>query len=292
MRSSAPVTLNEEQTKAVNAIDGVNIIVAAPGSGKTTVLIERYKTMLLSGISPSDILNLTFTSAAANEMVSRAGLLGADSVFRTFHSFAIEILKKEKEHLPFKVCDTIIPVAMEDYQLLFDLVKIYPAINWRTLQEQIVEWKCANIAPDQAIDESENLGVEYFYALAYRDYEIKCREQGWLDFDSLMKEVVNLLKSNEEVRNRWKRKYVSVDEAQDTDENQVSLVELLFEKHLFCVGDFNQCVFQWRSAARLPREPESEPEPKKRMWRPSGAHIGETASPTNVRRLGTSRVRS
>lgn len=249
MRKSTTIILNEEQQKAANAIDGVWIVIASPGSGKTTVLIQRYLNMLAAGIDPKQILNLTFTNSGAQEMSQRAGILGADSVFRTFHSFAIEILKKEKEHLPFKICDTIIPTAMEDYQLLFDLVKIYPAINWRTLQEKIAAWKCANILPDQAIDEGRNNGLEYFYGLAYRDYEIKCREAGWLDFDSLIRETVNLLETNEEVQNRWKRKYISVDEGQDTDITQVGLLQLLFDGNLFCLNDPNQCVFEWRSAA-------------------------------------------
>lgn len=250
MKKNETVVLNAEQQAVVDAREGVHICVAGPGSGKTETLIRRYLAMLGAGIPSKDILNLSFTSAAATEMVKRAGgLLNAESVFRTFHSFAIEILKKEKEFLPFKICDTVIPVAMEEYQLLFDLVKIYPAINWRTLQEKITKWKCDNILPDRAIDEARNNGIEYFYALAYRDYEIKCREQGWLDFDDCIREVVNILETNEEVRSRWKRKYIAIDECQDTDEIQARMIELLFNGNLFCVGDMNQGVYEWRSAA-------------------------------------------
>lgn len=233
----------------MNAQDGVFVVIASPGSGKTECVIQRFMKMLMRGIPSSDILNLSFTSAAASEMVKRAGLLDSESVFRTFHSFAIEILKKERQHLPFELCDSIIPVAAEDYQLLFDLVKIYPTCNWRTLKERIERWKCDDVLPDQAVDENRHRGAEYFYALAYRDYEIKCRERGWLDFDSLMRTVVCLLDENEEVRNRWKKKYITVDECQDTDAVQAEFIQLLFDGNLLIVGDLNQGVYEWRSAA-------------------------------------------
>src|ERR1035437_6599520 len=100
--------LNAEQEVAANAIDGVYVVIAGPGSGKTTVLLDRYIRMLCKGIKQEDILNLTFTNAAAAEMVKRVGLVNAESVFRTFHSFAMELLKKEREHLSFKLCDTVI----------------------------------------------------------------------------------------------------------------------------------------------------------------------------------------
>jgi DNA helicase-2/ATP-dependent DNA helicase PcrA len=248
LRSSAPVTLNEEQTKAVNAIDGIFVVISGPGSGKTTVLIERYKRMMLSGIPLTDMINLTFTHSAAKEMTARSGLLNAENVFRTFHSFALDLVKQERDKIPFSLCETVIPVELQDYQLMFDLCKVYPAINWRVLQERITAWKNNDVSPDQAIEEEQNNGVAYFYALAYRDYEIKCREQGWLDFNSLMKETVNLLETNEEVRNKYKKKYISVDEAQDCDKVQFRMLQLLFGGNIFAVGDENQLIYEWRNA--------------------------------------------
>ena len=239
--------LNPEQQAAVEAQAGVFACVSGPGSGKTTTLIARYLQMLVNGIPSRDILNLTFTNAAAKEMISRVGLLNAESVFRTFHSFCMDLLKKEKDNLPFKLCDTVIPVQMEEFKLLFDLAKTYPAIqNWRLLQERISTWKRNNIAPQRAI--AEATGMEIFYANAYQDYETRCREEGWLDFDSLMQETVKLLETNEEVRNRWKRKYIAVDEAQDTDICQFRLLQLLFAGNIFVVGDENQLIYEWRSA--------------------------------------------
>jgi superfamily I DNA/RNA helicase len=243
------VTPNPEQQSCIDAVDGVHVTIAGPGSGKTTVLIQRYLQMLMSGINMKDTLNLTFTHAAASEMVKRAGMTDADKVFRTFHSFCIELLKEEREHLDFELCPTVIPVGNEEYKLVFDLVRQFPAINnFRMLMGRISQWKRENISPDEAMEETRHQGVEYFYALAYREYQIKSREQGWLDFDDCVKETVKLLETNDEVRSRWKRKYISVDECQDTDVVQFHLLQLLFAGNIFVVGDENQLIYEWRSA--------------------------------------------
>jgi DNA helicase-2/ATP-dependent DNA helicase PcrA len=243
------VVLNEEQQTVVNARDGVWVVLAGPGSGKSRCLVERYLKMLRDGVPFESMLNLTFTRGAAQEMASRSGILDADSVFRTFHSFCLELLKKERDKLPFETCETIIPVELQEYTLLFELVDVYNrAINWRTLRDKIAAWKNSNIRPDQAIDESRNSGVEYFYALGYRDYELKSREQGWLDFDNLILETVNLLETNQEVKGKYKRKYLSVDEAQDCSEIQFKLLQLLFDGNVFAVGDENQLIYEFRDA--------------------------------------------
>ena len=241
------MNLNPEQQAAVNAHDGVWVCVSSPGSGKTTTLIARYLKMLVAGIPSKDILCLTFTNAAAKEMTSRAGLLNAESIFRTFHAFSMDLLKKEKDNLPFKLCDTVIPVNLEEYKLLFDLAKAYPAIkDWRTLQEKISEYKRGNISPDQAITEAQ--GMDKYYAEAYNEYEERSRLEGWLDFDSVMQETVRLLETNPQARSRHQRKYISVDEGQDTDIVQFKLLQLLFSENICIFGDENQLIYEWRSA--------------------------------------------
>jgi DNA helicase II / ATP-dependent DNA helicase PcrA len=239
--------LNRQQQDVVEAIDGVWVVIAGPGSGKTTVLLDRYIEMLMKGIPQKDILNLTFTSAAASEMVRRIGILNADKVFRTFHSYALELLKKERAAVPFQMTETIIPVRGEEYQLLFDLVKMYPAISsFRTLQGKIADWKRTSIEPEQALREA--IGKEYYYANAYSDYEERCRYQGWLDFDSLMRESVKMLEDKDDVRKRSARRYISVDECQDTDTTQFKFLQLLFGGNILVVGDENQLIYEWRSA--------------------------------------------
>ena len=243
------LTLNSEQQEAVNTVDGNCVVISGPGSGKTRVLTERYLRMRANGIPDRDILNLTFTASAAKEMLERVGLLNADDVFRTFHSFCLDLMKRERVYIPFPTCPSIIPVRGESFMLIKDLLKIYPPItSYHTLADRIAEWKAENVSVQEALDQEFNSGIGYFYALAYRDYEKKCREQGWLDFDSLMKETVNLLEVNDEVRNRNKRKYIAVDECQDTDITQFRLLQLLYGGNIFVVGDENQLIYEWRSA--------------------------------------------
>lgn len=237
-----------DQLVCINAVEGIYVVVAGPGSGKTATLLQRWVNMLLHGIQQKDTLNVTFTHEAAEEMVKRIGFMEAGSIFRTFHSYALELVRKERIYLPFPTTEDVLPFSGEDYQLLFDLVKTYRVgvKSFRTLKEHIEEWKCADISPEQAIDES--LGLEQYYGLAYRDYERRCREQGWLDFDSLMHETVKLLESNDDVRQRWQKEYISVDECQDTNVLQFRLLQLLFKKNIFVVGDENQLVYEWRNA--------------------------------------------
>src|SRR5208282_64303 len=234
-----------------NAIHGNVVTIAGPGTGKTTVLIDRYLRMISThSIPAADILNLTFTAEAAKNMIEKVGLFGAKEVFRTFHSFALDLIMKEREHLPFKTNDFILPQHGQDFQLLRDLMKTYPAItSFRSLKDEIARWTASNVAPEQAMEEMyyDKKGG-FFLACAYRDYERKCREQGWLDFDSLMRETVKLLETNENVRKRWIRKYVCVDECQDTDVVQFKLLQLIYGGNIFVVGDENQLIYEWRSA--------------------------------------------
>ena len=233
---------NLEQLAGVNAVDGDFVMIAGPGSGKTRVLTERYLKMRACGIPDRDILNLTFTNAASKEMLERVGLLNAKSVFRTFHAFSIDLLKRERASLPFEVRPTIIPVRGEQYMLIKELLQVYkPITSYHALDDFITEHKAQNIGPDQALDEASKVGMEYFYALAYRDYERKMREQGWLDFDACVKETVKLLEVNEDVRTRNQRKYIAIDECQDTDITQFKLLKLLYGGNIFAVGDENQC---------------------------------------------------
>jgi superfamily I DNA/RNA helicase len=94
--------LNPDQEVAANSINGNIVVVAGPGSGKTAVSIQRFMRMRAThNIPVRDILNLTFTRSAATEMVERMGMDDAKSVFRTFDSYALEILQKERANLPF-----------------------------------------------------------------------------------------------------------------------------------------------------------------------------------------------
>lgn len=243
--------LNPEQRAAANCINGNFVVLAGPGVGKTAMSIQRYLEMIsVHGISPKDILNLTFTNSAAAEAVARIGMFDSDKVFRTFHSYCLDLLQREREHLPFSLCDTIIPVRGEKFQLLKDLMKLYPPVTtFRSLSDRIEAWQCSNTDPEKAIEEAYHTkGTDYFYASAFRDYEKKSREQGWLDFHGLITESVRLLETNPEVRERNKKKYIGLDEAQDTDSQQFRLLQLIYDGNIFAVGDESQLIYEWRSA--------------------------------------------
>lgn len=244
---------NAEQQAVLEAVDGTWVTVAGPGSGKTTVLLGRHMNMLRRNISDREILNLTFTRAAAEEMVRRVGLLSADKIFRTFHSFALDVAKKERRNFGFPLIDTVIPVRGEDYKLIFDLCRKFGVPDYEELKEKISGWKRTNIDPQKAIDEAERMPsklAQKFVPLAqaYEQYEIQCRRQGWLDYDSLMREVVSLFETNTAARARHQKRYIAVDEAQDTDVVQFNFLKLLFGENIFVVGDENQLIYEWRSA--------------------------------------------
>jgi len=259
--------LNPSQKAAVKVVDGNVVVIAGPGSGKTRVLVERHKEMKMRGIYDRDILNLTFTNAAAVEMAERAGLINADQVFRTFHSFALDFIKRERMHLSFNVNPIVIPVRGEQFGLYKELCRIY-GLRYDDVSEAIETWKARNVSPTEAADEiiTDAQDSEEWYRMArstdwasandlairmtnaYRDYERKMREQGWLDFDAIMKETVKLLEENESVRKRYTKKYLAVDECQDTDTTQFRLLKALYGGNIFAVGDENQLIYEWRSA--------------------------------------------
>ena len=240
--------LDADQRACVNAREGVVIVVAGPGAGKTTVIVNRYVNLLEHGVSPDDILSLTFTAEAAAEMASRVGATNSKKAFRTFHSFVLDMMQKERANIPFQLKPTILPFELEDYELRTALVKRYPLIRRPDdLKEYISNQKRLGISPEKASESSS--GISSFFADAYGDYERVSRSQGWLDFDSLLVEAVQLLETDAGVRARYAKKYIQVDEAQDTDPVQLKLLKLLFTGNIFFVGDQNQAIYEWRGAS-------------------------------------------
>ena len=240
--------LDADQQACVHAIDGVYVVLAGPGSGKTRVTVERYLYLRSLGIPDADILSLTFTAEAAAEMATRSGIPDAKKVFRTFHSFVLDIMHKERASVPFELTPAIIPVQFEDYDLRQALVKCYPLVKKAdNLKEYISNQKRLGLSPEESLEREQGIGQ--YFALAYADYERRCRAEGWLDFDSLMVEAVKLLETNPEVRARHARKYIQVDEAQDTDPIQLKLLKLIFTGNIFFVGDQNQAIYEWRGAS-------------------------------------------
>lgn len=244
-----PVVLNEEQKAAINARGGPIVVVAGPGSGKTQVIADRFVFLLRSGVPLDKILSLTFTDQAAKGMGERAGLGSSQTIFKTFHSYCLSVLRKEREHLPYALRPEIIGLQPDIFELVCELCRIHSnRFKYKEIVEAVSYYKMRGITPEQAIDES--CGVDLLAAMVYRDYEKKSKERGWLDFDSLIIEAVKLMESNDGVCERNQFEEVQTDEAQDTDTNQLKLLRLITRKHgnIFVVGDENQLIYEWRSA--------------------------------------------
>ena len=236
--------------------EGVAVVQAAPGSGKTACIVQRVQALLREGVPTKEILSLTFTNSAAKEMRERADLGEDTKVFSTFHSWALSFIKREALALPFKVktgfhgepAPLLLP--LDACRLLAQICRHLPdKVQWKDAQSFISRMKRRGVSPQMAYRAIENDGEEKFIA-AYAKYEVALRDKGVLDFDSIVIETANLLRTREDVRARNQYRFVQVDEAQDTDEVQASAVKYITEKHGNCVfvGDTNQNMYSWRGA--------------------------------------------
>ena len=255
--SKKPIQLNSYQKKVVDFRHGIAVVQAAPGSGKTACIVQRVQALLREGVRPEEILSLTFTKEGAREMTERADLKDIETkVFSTFHSWALGFIKREWQALPFKVkmdwhgnaaplC--LPPDACRTLALICKRLK--GNVKWKDAQGFISKMKRRGISPAMALRNIEHEGEEVFVE-AYRKYDHALREKGQMDFDSIVIETANLLKNREDVRARNQFRFVQVDEAQDTDEIQASVIQGITEKYGNCifVGDINQNMYTWRGA--------------------------------------------
>ncbi len=250
------VRLNAFQKSVVDFRHGVAVVQAAPGSGKTQVIIARVRALLDEGAHPRDILSLTFTNSAAKEMTERADLKCEEKIFSTFHSWALAFIKREARALPFKVktdwhgVPSPLLLPLDACRMLAQICRHLPdKVQWKDAQSFISLMKRRGVSPQMAHRAIQNDGEEKFVA-AYAKYDSAMREKGVLDFDSIIIETLNLLKNRADVRARNQYKWLQVDEAQDTDEIQALSVKCITEKYGNCifVGDTNQNMYSWRGA--------------------------------------------
>jgi DNA helicase-2/ATP-dependent DNA helicase PcrA len=228
------MALNSEQQEVVNAHDGAYALIAGPGSGKTHTLIARYQALLAKGVRPDEILGITFTKEASVEMQRRAG----KGQFRTFHSYGYSVVSAEKGRAPME------PELR--HRLICKLIRKY-GLDYKELTNYISRMRHKNISPAEAME--ENGEWKYGFPRAYNEYEVERMKGGWIDFDSMIRDAVNLLE-DPNVRQRHQWKYVMADECQDTDDLQFRLLQLITEKHgnILCVGDAAQSIYMFRGA--------------------------------------------
>jgi ATP-dependent DNA helicase UvrD/PcrA len=247
--------LNEQQREAVTAIEGPVLILAGAGSGKTRVITHRVAHLILDrGISSDRILAVTFTNKAAEEMRARAQTLVAGQPLRawmsTFHSFCVRLLRREAAaagldpgFLIYDEDDQL--AAVREAMRALDLSeKLHPP---RRMLGRISARKNA-ARPD--VDE-DGYGADLTRRVMERYHEV-LRAAGAVDFDDLLLRAVALLEGNDLVRRVWRERlpYLLVDEYQDTNRAQYTLVRLLAgpDGNLTVVGDEDQSIYSWRGA--------------------------------------------
>ncbi len=253
-------TLNKEQKEAVVHTEGPLLLLAGAGSGKTRVLTHRIAYLIEEmGVNPWNIMAITFTNKAAQEMRERVDNIvgfGADQVWvSTFHSSCVRILRRHIDKLGY---DTNFTIYDTDDQktIMKDICKRL-MIDTKQLKERSLMTAISN-AKNELVSpldyELSSMGDFQKRRIAgvYKEYQATLKKNNALDFDDLIMLTVELLKSNPEIRGTYQERfrYIMVDEYQDTNTAQFELIRLLADKYrnLCVVGDDDQSIYKFRGA--------------------------------------------
>ena len=250
--------LNDKQKEAVINIDGPMLVLAGAGSGKTKVLTTRVAYLIEQGVSPFNILAITFTNKAANEMKERVtNLVGNDAKMiqiSTFHSFGLSIIKKHYKELGFKSNFTI----LDSDDSLSTIKRILKDMNLDTkvyspkfIRNKISSCKNELMSPGEfekyADDEITGIAVE-----VYKKYQEKLRINNSVDFDDLLMLPIILFKENPNILEYYQDRfqYILIDEYQDTNRVQYILTKMLAAKYqnICVVGDPDQSIYGFRGS--------------------------------------------
>lgn len=251
--------LNDRQREAVISTGGPVLVVAGAGSGKTKVLTHRIAYLVESGITPWNILSLTFTNKAAAEMKERiAGLLSRDEAEQvyagTFHSIFGRILRYEAEVLGYTSNYSIYDTDDQD-RLLKKICKEAGLQRNKTSHKAYLS-RISN-AKNQLLtaadyEETADSPVTKETAMIYREYEKSLKANNAMDFDDLLINFIVLLQKDKSILEKYQQRfrYVLVDEYQDTNKAQYIAIRLLTKAHsnICVVGDDAQSIYKWRGA--------------------------------------------
>ncbi len=263
--------LNNEQNQAVIEKNGPILVLAGAGSGKTKVLTSRIAYLVSQGVSPNDILAVTFTNKAAKEMQMRlANYIGENVVKRmwvgTFHNICGRILRRDLEN--YKTKDGR---HWDNNYVIYDDTDtktiIKNALKKLNIDEKSFEIKVIKAAISNAKNKMQDaytyatLARDYYtqkVSEVYYEYEKQLALNNALDFDDMLMLSVNLLKENEQIRKKYEDrfKHILVDEFQDTNKAQYDLINMLYPADgskdnlgsLCAVGDVDQSIYSWRGA--------------------------------------------
>nr|WP_317332116.1 DUF3553 domain-containing protein [uncultured Romboutsia sp.] len=253
-------TLNPAQREAVEKTEGPVLILAGAGSGKTRVLTTRIGYLIEDkGVQPANILAITFTNKAANEMRERVEETlesdASDMWISTFHSCCVRILRKDINKIGYNRSFVIYDSA-DQVTLVKDCLKELN-LNDKVFEPKMIISTISG-AKDKLYDPKKFKAMHMHdnrmskIADVYALYQDRLKRNSALDFDDLIFKTVELLKSNKEVldyyRNRFK--YIMVDEYQDTSKAQYELIKILAREHqnICVVGDDDQSIYGWRGA--------------------------------------------
>lgn len=248
--------LNKEQKEAVECINGPVLVMAGAGSGKTKVLTTRIAYLIEQGIKDYNILAITFTNKAAQEMRDRVSNLIGDvsSFIGTFHSFGLRVIRENVDFFNlqsnFSIIDsddsnTIIKKIIKDMNLDPKQYSPYYIRNKISFIKN-------QMLTDLELDKLFNTPMDKVVVEVYHKYNQKLKESSSVDFDDLLVFPVKLFKERKEVLEHYqeKYKYILIDEYQDTNPVQYKLSLLLANKYrnIFVVGDMNQSIYAFRQA--------------------------------------------
>lgn len=252
--------LNPKQREAVNQIDGPCLVIAGAGSGKTKVLTYKIAHLIDNcGVKPWNILAITFTNKAANEMKERVQNLIGDAIndiwLGTFHSICVKILRKFIDRLGYDSSFAIFDTADQKTlvkKCLKELDIDSKIFTEKSVINEISNAKNMMIKPDDYLLGNKGDYRKEKIGKIYSLYQKKLKENNAVDFDDIINLTIDLLLENEDILEYYsdKFKYILVDEYQDTNKSQFKLVSILAKKNMniMVVGDNDQGIYSFRGA--------------------------------------------
>ncbi|MDQ7114831.1 DNA helicase PcrA [Staphylococcus simulans] len=251
--------MNTEQSEAVRTTEGPLLIMAGAGSGKTRVLTHRIAYLLdEKGVSPYNVLAITFTNKAAREMKERVEKLVGEEAqviwMSTFHSMCVRILRRDADRIGIERNFTILDPT-DQKSVIKDVLKT-ENIDSKRYDPRMFLSAISNMKNElKTVEDAEIEATDFMYdmvARVYAGYQRQLSRNEALDFDDLIMTTINLFKRVPDVLEYYQNKfqYIHVDEYQDTNRAQYTLVKLLADKfkNLCVVGDSDQSIYGWRGA--------------------------------------------
>lgn len=255
--------LNDAQKLAVKHGDGPLLILAGAGSGKTKTLTHRIAYLIsVKHVNPSTILAVTFTNKAAKEMRKRlANLLGSNSEDRffmpwmgTFHGICVKLLRIDGEHIGLSR-NFVIYDEDDKQSLIRNSIKqlsLDPKIIKPQMVSSVISKSKNELIDAETYEATASYPNQKNIAKVYKKYEENRKKSGALDFDDLLTETIKLFSESPEIKDKWSRyfKYILIDEYQDTNNAQYTIVKHLVDKakNICVVGDDWQSIYSWRGA--------------------------------------------